>query len=354
MPPLDEGTLLYMPTAPPGISADRGRARAPAHGPRAHAPCPEVARVFGKIGRADTATDMAPLSMIETVITLRPRAEWRPGMTLGRARRASSTSACAGPGLPNLFWMPIQTRTEMLSTGVRSELGVQVLGDDLAAIERTAVAIERALARAARHAQRGRRAHRTAASTSTSRSTATAAARLGLRARDVNEVVEAAIGGDARRRRRSRAATRYPIQVRYARDFREDPEALGRVLVATPGRRPVPLAQVASIGFRDGPAVRAERGGPARRLRVRRRRTTSAPVVDYVRDAQARGRRARCRCRRACGSTWTGQFQHFERARERLAWLVPLDARCSSRSSSTRTRARRSRRRSCSSRCRSR
>jgi Cu(I)/Ag(I) efflux system membrane protein CusA/SilA len=318
MPPLDEGTILYMPSAPPGMGASQA-AEVLQRMDRELARVPEVARVFGKIGRAESATDMAPLSMVETVITLRPKAAWRPGMHRDGLLRELNTRL-AVPGMPNLFWMPIQTRTEMLATGIRSELGVKVLGADLAEIERVAGEVERTLATLP--ATRSAVAERLAGGFYLDvRIDREKAARLGLRARDLAEVVESAIGGSevstaiAGRERR-------PIQVRYARDFREDEAALGRVRLATPAGASVPLSQVAEIALRMGPSfVRSEAGRLVGFVLVDVDEAT--PLVDYVREA-----------RRAVGERvslppgvrleWAGQFQAFERARARLGVLVPL------------------------------
>ncbi|HVH06733.1 MAG TPA: efflux RND transporter permease subunit, partial [Myxococcota bacterium] len=274
---------------------------------------PEVARVFGKAGRAESATDMAPLSMIESVVTLKPRSEWRAGLTR-EALVAELDERLHWPGFSNLFWMPIQTRIEMLSTGLRSELGVQVLGDDLASIERTAIAIERTLA--ALPGTRSALAERIGGGLYLDvRLDREAAGRLGLRAADVNEIVGTAVGGqivstavDGRRR--------IPIQVRYARDFREDPEALGRARVALPDGGSVPLAQVATIGFTTGPPfVRSEAGRLVSFVLVDV--ADDRPIVDYVADAKAAVARD-VALPPGVRLEWTGQYQHFERARARL------------------------------------
>lgn len=318
MPPLQEGTLLYMPTAPPGISATEAAAVLQGMD-RELAAVPEVAGVFGKAGRAESPTDMAPLSMVETVIRLRPRDAWRPGLTWDRLVRELDEKL-RWPGLPNLFWMPIQTRTEMLSTGIRSELGVKVLGPDLATIERTAVAIEDLL--------RGLPGTRSAVAERATggfyldvRIDRERAARLGLRARDVNEAVEAAIGG-ARVSTAVEGRERYPIQVRYSRDFREDLDAIRRVLVAAPGGTPVPLAQVAELEFQMGPPfVRSEAGRLVGFVFVDV--DDARGVVDYVRDAQ-RAIAERVALPAGVRLEWAGQFQYFERAKRRLFLLVPV------------------------------
>ncbi len=143
MPPLNEGAILYMPTAPPGMSVTEA-SRVLQSMDRQLRTFPEVARVFGKIGRARTATDPAPIGMVETVVVLKPREEWRPGLTWDDLI-AEMDRKLQYTGMPNVWWMPIQTRTEMLSTGIRSQLGIKVFGDDLAEIEATAVEVERAV-----------------------------------------------------------------------------------------------------------------------------------------------------------------------------------------------------------------
>jgi Cu(I)/Ag(I) efflux system membrane protein CusA/SilA len=223
------------------------------------------------------------------------------------------------PGMPNLFWMPIQTRTEMLATGIRSQLGIKVFGDDLATIERTATAIERAVADVP--GTRSAVAERTTGGffldIKTNREEA---ARFGLRVRDVNEMVETAVGG----RNVSQVIEgreRYPINVRYARDFRQDIDSLRRVLVATPNGAQIPLSQLADIDFAMGPPfVRSESGKLVGFVFVD---VGERPIVDYVRDAQ---KIVAERVSLPAGTRleWAGQFQYFERAKERLKLVVPL------------------------------
>jgi Cu(I)/Ag(I) efflux system membrane protein CusA/SilA len=317
MPPLNEGTLLYMPTAPPGMSMTEAAAVVQRMDQELMA-FPEVLRVFGKIGRAETSTDPAGLEMVETVVTLKPKSEWRPGMTWERLVQEMDAKL-RYPGMPNLFWMPIQTRTEMLATGVRSQLGIKVFGDDPQTIEQVSVAIEHAL-----HAVEGTRSAQAERLTGgfylDVRIDREAAARLGLRVRDVNEAVETAIGG-MNVSETVEGRERYPISVRYARDFREDVDALGRVLVATPLGAQVPLGQVASIEFRMGPPfVRSEAG---RLLGVVSVDVGERPIVDYVEDAK-RVVAEQVTLPAGTRLEWAGQFQYFERARARLALVLPL------------------------------
>src|SRR5450432_2958257 len=234
MPPLNEGTILYMPTAVPGMSINEATKILQIQD-RMLAKVPEVERVFGKAGQSETPTDPAPLAMFETVVTLRPHDQWRPGMTWEKLL-AEMNANIKTPGMANIFWMPIQTRTEMLTTGFRTILGVKVFGPDLKQIENVAVDIEKALSDFPD--TRSVFAERTTGGYfldfDVNRE---AAARYGLRVGDVNDVIETAIGG------KTIATTvegreRYPIGVRYARDFRDDIDALKRVLIPAPMMQP--------------------------------------------------------------------------------------------------------------------
>jgi Cu(I)/Ag(I) efflux system membrane protein CusA/SilA len=316
MPPLNEGTILYMPTAPPGMSEDEA-SRLIQVIDRDLMEFPEVERVFGKEGRAETPTDPAPLGMAEVTITLKPRSEWRPGMTWEKLV-ADMDKKLRFPGMPNVFWMPIQTRTEMLATGVRSPLGIEVFGNDLGSIEKSAIAVERAVSAipGTRSAFAERSTGGFYVDVNVKREEA---ARHGLTARDVNAVVAHAIGGqdvseviDGRER--------YPIDVRYARELRDSPELLGRTLVATPDGAQIPLSQVAEIRTVLGPPmVRSEGGSLVGFVFV----DTDRPIVDYVADAK----RAIAKSGALQPGTrvaYAGQFQYFERAKERLKWVVPI------------------------------
>ncbi len=316
MPPLNEGVILYMPTAPPGMSENESSVVLQAMD-RELKKFPEVVSVFGKEGRANTATDPAPLGMAEVTVVLKPREQWRPGLTWD-ALLKEMDGKLRFPGMTNVWWMPIQTRTEMLATGVRSPLGIEVFGDDLDAIEQTAIAVEHAVAKVP-----GTR------SAFAERSTGgfyidfdvnrEEAARQGLSVEDVNMVVAQAIGGE-NVSEAVEGRARYPINVRYAREFRDDPALLGRTLVATPSGTQIPLSQVAAITSRLGPPmVRSEGGKLVGFVFV----DTDRPIADYVADARA----AVAREAKLVPGTrleWVGQFKYFERAKERLTWVVPL------------------------------
>jgi Cu(I)/Ag(I) efflux system membrane protein CusA/SilA len=278
---------------------------------------PEVERAFGKIGRAETSTDPAGLEMVETVVTLKPREAWRPGMTWERLV-GEMDAQLRYPGMPNIFWMPIQTRTEMLATGIRSQLGIKVFGDDLATLERVGVEIERALADVpgTRSAQAERLTGGFYLDVRVDRE---AAARFGVRVADVNAVAASAVGG-ANVSETVEGRERYPINVRYARDFREDVDALRRVLVSTP-MGPVPLDQVANVEFQMGPPfVRSEAGRLVGLVSVD---VSERPIVDYVEDAR-RAVDEHVELPPGVRLEWAGQFQYYERARERLVLVLPL------------------------------
>lgn len=317
MPPLNEGTILYMPTAPPGISITEA-AQVLQRMDRDLMSFPEVSRVFGKVGRARTATDPAPLSMIESIVTLRPRDEWREGMTWNRLI-AEMNEKLRYPGMPNIWWMPIQTRTEMLATGIRSKLGIKVFGGDLDEIGETAIQIEKVLGDVP--GTRSAVAERvTGGFYLDFHINREEAARHGLLVQDVAEVIESAIGGISVSET-VEGRERYPINVRYARDFREDLDALGHVLVATPSGAQVPISQVADIRFSMGPPfVRSESGQLVGLVFID---IADRPIVDYVEDAK-KAVAARVSLPAGTRLEWAGQFQYFERAKERLIAVVPV------------------------------
>jgi Cu(I)/Ag(I) efflux system membrane protein CusA/SilA len=317
MPPLNEGTLLYMPTAPPGISATEASSVLQQMDRKLRR-FPEVATVFGKMGRAKTPTDPAPLSMTETVVTLRPESEWRKGMTWERLI-AELDAGMRFPGMPNIWWMPIQTRNEMLATGVRSAVGVKVYGPDLKRIEAIGVAIEKALQNVpgTRSAYADRVTGGYFLDFDIDRQEA---ARYGLTAGQVQDVIETAIGGRPVSQT-IEGRERFTILVRYARQFREDPSVLGRVLVPTPSGRPVPLAQVAKIVYRTGPPMIQEEDGQL--LGLVSVDVAGRPLASYVADAK-RAVAENVTLPPGYRIDWSGQFRYLERAQARLTFVVPL------------------------------
>jgi Cu(I)/Ag(I) efflux system membrane protein CusA/SilA len=317
MPPLNEGTILFMPTAVPGMSIGEAT-RILQIQDRLLKQIPEVATVFGKAGQAETATDPAPLSMFETVVALKPHGEWRPGMTWERII-AEMNASLKTPGMANIFWMPIQTRTEMLTTGFRSVLGVKVFGPDLGRIQDLGVQIEKALTDLPD--TRSVFAERTTGGYfldfTVNRK---AAARYGLTAGDVNDVIETAIGGN------TIATTvegreRYPISVRYARDYRGDLDALKRVLVPTPTGAQVSIGEIADLSYRTGPpSIRDENGQLVGFVFVD---ITTDNIDGYVQSASARLSQ-RIHFPPGYYIQWAGQFEYLKSAEQRLAIVIPF------------------------------
>ncbi len=317
MPPLNEGAILYMPTAPPGMSIEEARRAVQSMDEKLES-FPEVARVFGKMGRARTATDPAPLSMAEIVVLLKPRDQWRPGMTWEKLIEEMDQTM-QYPGMPNAWWMPIQTRTEMLSTGIRSKLGIKVFGDDLTQIEKVATQIEKAVADVpgTRSAYAERLNGGFFVNFTVKRE---AAARHGLKVNDVNTIVMSAIGG-MNVSTTVEGRERYPISVRYAREFRDDPDKLRKVLVHPPVGGPIPLEQIADLSFTTGPPMIRSEGGKLVGF-VFVNVDDAHPIREYVNQA-------RRKVQQQVNLTgvrleWAGQFKYMERARDKLGVVLPI------------------------------
>jgi copper/silver efflux system protein len=317
MPPLNEGTILYMPAAVPGISS-REASKILQIQDRILKSFPEVENVFGKAGQADTPTDPAPLSMFETVVQLKPPEQWPAGMTWQKIT-AEMNEATKTPGMAQVFWMPIQTRTEMLTTGLRSILGIKVFGPSLEGIQRVGTSIERALAdlpdTRSVFAERATGGYFLDFTVNRE-----AAARYGLRVEDVNQIVETAIGGNTIGTT-VETRERYPISVRYARDFRDNIDVLGRVLVATPVGEQVPISLLADIRYRTGPPdIRTENGQLVSYVSVD---ITRRDIKSYV-EAASRRIAERVQFPPGYYVQWAGQFQYLQAAEKRLAILVPF------------------------------
>ncbi len=317
MPPLNEGTLLYMPTAAPGMSITEAT-RVLQLMDRELKKIPEVERVFGKAGQAETSTDPAPVSMFETVISFKPPAQWRPGMTWDKLI-AEMDSKVRVPGMANIFWMPIQTRTEMLTTGFRSVLGVKVFGPDLDKIQETALQVERALTgfpdTRSIFAERATNGYFLDFTVNRK-----AAARYGLTVGDVNDVVEMAIGGKTVTTT-VEGRERYPVSVRYAPDFRQDITSLQRVLVPAPSGAEAPMQMLADIRQRTGPPdIRTENGQLVGFVFVD---VTTSDIDGYVRRASERLAQT-MHYQPGCSVQWVGQFQYLREAEQRLLTVVPF------------------------------
>ncbi|PYJ98918.1 MAG: CusA/CzcA family heavy metal efflux RND transporter [Verrucomicrobia bacterium] len=317
MPPLNEGTLLYMPTAVPGMSITEATKILQIQD-RQLRKIPEAVTVFGKAGQAETPTDPAPLSMFETVVALKPPDQWRKGMTWDKLL-AEVNANIKTPGMASIFWMPIQTRTEMLTTGFRSVLGVKVFGPDLGEIQKLAVQIEKELAEFPN--TRSAFAERTVGGYFldfvVNRE---AAARYGLKVGDVNDIIESAIGGK-NITTTVEGRERYSINTRYARDFRQDIDALKRVLVPTPTGAQVPISLLADIKYKTGPpSVRSENGKLVGFVFVD---ITTSDIDGYVRKAsQQLGQRIQYPP--GYYIQWAGQFQYLQEAKERLKIVIPF------------------------------
>jgi len=322
MPPLNEGSILYMPTAVPGMSITEA-------GKVLHAmdkelkSFPEVERVFGKMGRSTSPTDPAPLSMAEIVVTFKPQDQWREGVTW-ESLLAEMDEQLRYPGMPNVWWMPIQTRTEMLATGIRSTLGIKVFGDDLDTVEATGIRIEQALQDDKRTAPFTRSAFAERISGGYFLDfdiDRKKIARYGLTIADVEEVIMAAVGGMTVSET-VEGRERYAINLRYARDFRDDPQALKRVLVPTPTGAQIPLAQLAELNFRTGPPMlRNENGQLVGYVFVDV--NDQIGIADYVAAAkQVVAEQADVPA--GYRLDWAGQFKYFERAKARLMIVVPM------------------------------
>jgi copper/silver efflux system protein len=317
MPPLNEGTILHMPTALPGISPTEAR-RVLQTESAMLTQFPEVETVFGKIGRARTPTDPAPLNMVETVVTLKPEEEWRPGVTWDSLLSEMDRTVRL-PGMPNIWWMPIQTRTEMLATGIRSVLGVKVLGPHLTGIEQVGQQIEAVLAplRGTRSVYYDRTLGGYYLDFHIKREEA---ARYGLTVGDVEDIIETAIGGkDISQTVEGRE--RYPINVRYTRELRDDVEMLKRVLVPAPTGAQVPIMQLAELRFAQGPPmIRNELGQLVGFVFVDIVGRDLGGYVDEAKRAVAE------RVQLPPGYTllWAGQFEYQLRAKETLKVVVPF------------------------------
>ena len=317
MPPLNEGTLLYMPTAVPGMSITEATKILQIQD-RQLKKIPEALTVFGKAGQAETPTDPAPLSMFETIVTLKPPDQWRKGMTWDKLL-AEVNANIKTAGMANIFWMPIQTRTEMLTTGFRSVLGVKVFGSDLGQIQNLGVQVEKELAGLPN--TRSAFAERTVGGYfldfTVNRE---AAARYGLKVGDVNDIIESAIGGK-NITTTVEGRERYPINTRYARDFRQDIDALKRVLVPTPLGAQVPISLLADIRYKTGPpSVRSENGKLVGFVFVD---ITTSDIDGYVRKASQQLSQ-RIQYPPGYYIEWAGQFQYLQAAKERLKIVIPF------------------------------
>ncbi|MBJ22588.1 MAG: CusA/CzcA family heavy metal efflux RND transporter [Deltaproteobacteria bacterium] len=317
MPPLDEGDLLYMPTTLPGISITKARELLQ-QTDRIIATTPEVERVFGKVGRAETATDPAPLSMIETTITLKPRSQWRPGMTTQKLI-AELDDRIRLPGLTNAWTMPIKTRLDMLSTGIKTPVGIKITGPKLAVLgdigERIEAVLRDVPGTLSVYSERVVGGNYLDIEIERER-----IARYGLTVADVQSVIQTAIGG-MNISQTVEGLERYPINLRYSRELRDDISSLRRVLVESPTGVRVPLEQLATLSYSKGPpAIKTENARPNAWVYVD---LDGMDVGTYVRNARE-AIAQRIDLPTGYGLQWSGEYEALERARNRLALIVPL------------------------------
>jgi Cu(I)/Ag(I) efflux system membrane protein CusA/SilA len=317
MPPLYEGTILYMPTTLPGASIETAR-QALQLSDKLIMTVPEVASVSGKAGRALSATDPAPPEMFETVINLKPESEWRPGMTQEKLV-AELDRVVRVPGLANAWTMPIKARIDMLSTGIRTAVGIKVFGPELAKINDIGAQIETALGPVP--GTRNVFAERvTGGYYLDFKIKRDQIARYNLSVADVEMAIESAIGG-ANVTTTIEGRERYPVNIRYLRDYRSDIDAIRRTLIATPAGAQIPLEQVADINASTGPTV----------LRTEQAQLLGYVYIDvgnrdlgsYVADAKAAVAKA---VKLPPGYTleWSGQYEYMQRAAERLQIVIPI------------------------------
>lgn len=317
MPPLYEGTILYMPTTLPGISVTQASSLLQKMDQKLKA-FPEVELVFGKTGRAETSTDPAPFNMMEVIVKLKPKKLWRSGMTYEKLV-VEMDKSLQFPGVSNAWTMPIKARNDMLTTGIRTALGIKIFGSDLKKIEAIGKEIEMAAQKI-----RGTRttyAERVAGGYFLDfHVNRDQIARYGLTVMDVNKIVESAIGGE------NIATTiegreRYPINVRYFRELRDDPEKLKRILVKTPSGAQVPLAQLVTLNFTSGPAmIRNENGMLAGYVFID---ISNRDLGSYVAELK---QAVKTQIKLPPGYTvaWSGQYEFMQRVFERLKIFVPL------------------------------
>ena len=318
MPPLDEGDILYMPTTFPGISITKAKELLQ-QTDKILRTFPEVASVFGKAGRAETATDPAPLSMIETIVRLKPRDEWPDPDKTTRELMQEMDAAIKFPGLANTWTMPIKTRLDMLSTGIKTPVGVKIGGPDLNVLQQISEDVEQAM--------------KTMPETLSAFGDRAAGgyfldleirrreiARYGLTVGDVQDVIMSAIGG-MQVTETVEGIERYPVSLRYPRELRDDPQRLGRVLIPTPGGAQIPLAQLADIRLtRGAPSIKSENAQPNAWVYVDLKTSDVGGFVAEAKKVLA----DQVEVPSGYTITWSGQFEYMQRAAARLRIVIPI------------------------------
>ncbi|NNE34172.1 MAG: efflux RND transporter permease subunit, partial [Rhodothermales bacterium] len=318
MPPLDEGDILYMPTTDPGLSITKARELLQ-QTDRIIKTFPEVHHVFGKIGRAETATDPAPLSMMETTITLKPKDEWRPGLTTDELMREMD-AALDIPGLTNAWTMPIKTRIDMLSTGIKTPVGVKLTGPDLGVLSDLGAEVAALLQQNVEGTVSAFPDKTVGGNFLDWTIDRTEAARYGLTVGDVQDVIMSAIGG-MNVTQTVEGLERYPVNVRYTRETRDNLPALERVLIATPAGHQIPLNYVADFELVKGPPViKSENARRSAWIYVDIR---DIDVGTYVANARKVVENS-VELPEGYALAWSGQYEYMQRAKKRLQIVVPF------------------------------
>ncbi len=319
MPPLYEGSLFYMPVTAPGISVTEASKLLNLQD-RLIMQVPEVAQVFGKAGRAETATDPAPLEMFETVINLKPQSQWRPGITVNDIKNELS-EVLSIPGVANSFTMPIKARIDMLATGIRTPVGIKIMGSDIDEIERLGVAIESRLkgVKGTRSVYAERIATGYFLDIQIKRDRI---ARYGLNIEDVQEVIQSAIGG-MNLTVTVEGRQRFPVNIRYYRDFREDIEGIKQTLVSAMfgmNTVQIPLGQLADFEIVSGPTmIKSEEGLLTAYVYID---ITDRDVGNYVEDAQKS--LSSLKIPTGYRLQWSGEYEFIKTTEERLKIVIPL------------------------------
>lgn len=318
MPPLDEGDILYMPTTFPGISITKAKELLQ-QTDKIIKSFPEVMSVFGKVGRAETATDSAPLSMIETIARLKPRDQWPDPDKTTKELMKEMDAAIKFPGLSNAWTLPIKTRIDMLSTGIKTPIGIKVSGPDLNVLAQLSEKIEQAMKTMPEtlSAFGDRAIGGYFLDFDINREVA---ARYGLTVGDIQDVIKTAIGGMTITQA-IEGLERYPINLRYPRELRDSPESLRRVLIPTPTGAQIPLSLVADIKFRRGaPVIKSENARPNAWIYVDLKTSDIGGFVEKAKQVL----KEQVVIPPGYTLIWSGQFEYMERAAKRLRIVVPL------------------------------
>ncbi|WP_262055448.1 efflux RND transporter permease subunit, partial [Legionella pneumophila] len=317
MPPLYEGTILYMPVTLPGISVTQATALLQEMDKKLKA-FPEVSHVFGKTGRAETSTDPSPFSMMEVIVELKPKEFWRKGMTY-ESLIAEMDKTLQFPGVSNAWTMPIKARNDMLTTGIRTAVGIKIFGPDIKKIEAIGKEIEMVAkeVKGTSNVYAERVAGGYFLDFQINRDQL---ARYGLTIMDVNRIIESAVGGE-NITTTIEGRERYPVNVRYLRELRDDPDKLNRILVKTPSGAEVPIAQLVTLTFRSGPAmVRDENAMLAGYVFID---ISGRDIGGYVEELK-QAVKAKVKMPPGYTLAWSGQYEFMQRVYERLKIFVPL------------------------------